>query len=58
MFILTNKELRHLKAVFRSAINAYPYDTEWCINNKMKGCRNCSAIISAREYLDNLEPNV
>lgn len=56
MLILNNKELRHLKAMFKMAIDAYPYETKYCLEKK-KPCKNCKKIRAARDYLATLKPN-
>ena len=60
MFILTNKELRHLKAMFNMAISAYEYDFDYCINGprrKEGGCPRCKKMKAVSNYAKALKPN-
>jgi hypothetical protein len=57
MYVLTNKQLRHLKAMFAKAIKAYEYDIDFCLQRKDGGCKRCKAMAEVRDYAESLEPN-
>jgi hypothetical protein len=57
MFILTNKELRHLRGIIGNFTRSYPYAVEECLQNRPKGCAQCRAVKAARDYLETLKPN-
>jgi hypothetical protein len=60
MYCITNKELRHLKAVLRGAIESYEYDYDYCINRDradIGGCPRCKKVKAAAQLLRTLKPN-
>jgi hypothetical protein len=57
MYTITNKELRHLKAVLRGAIDAYEneYDPGYCSKSEL--CPSCRKVKTAKDFLATLAPN-
>jgi hypothetical protein len=55
MYTITNKELRHFKAVLRGAIEAYRGSA--ILTLKGCGCSRCMKVQKAKDFLATLEPN-